>query len=270
MTSREKLSNYISNLFHEFRCEDGNSQTPDDDDQELNIADMLQQMHTDFEESLPSGSDYKTFALYNVKPADIEVYMVGNDLKVRAKSLGPMTGYGYRSEKTISHSFMLPAGADKNSIKSSFDVKRGVLKIEWGYKSGAEVPKFEPVVPKRTAAGNGASDEPKNDPQDEPKSEPKTEPTSEPKSNSTSGPGMAGLPSLVGTAKHASNAGKYRFSPIRPKMKKLKKKPADAIPEVEPEVPEGPNADDLRADIKKYLDKCDDVEKLEEILNMLD
>ena len=233
----EQIANYLGSLFHEFRCD---NKEDEDQDEEFNIADALQKVHNEFELALPSGRDFKTFSLYNVKPGDIEVFMVGNDVKIRATSVGPMTGYGYRTSKTTSYNFSLPENADKSSLKSSFDIKRGVLKIEWGYKQGIEVP-----------------DEP--EPEPEPEDDPET-----PKHN------VNGLQSLVGKARK----GTYRFSPIRPKLKRKKRPAADQptldLPEIEPEVPEGPNAEDLKADIIKQLEKCEDVEKLEEILNMLE
>merc|ERR1712168_790483 len=106
-----------------------------------------------------------------------------------------MTGYGYRTSKTTSYNFSLPESADKSSLKSSFDVKRGVLKIEWGYKQGIEVPS-------------------------EPEPEEPEDPEVDPKNP---GKNMNGLQSLVGKARK----GTYRSSPIRPKLKRKKRPQSD-------------------------------------------
>ena len=85
--SVHEISDYIGGLFRGTNTEN---------DGESNIADMLYQMHNDFEAALPSGRDFKTFSLYNVKPDDIEVFTVGDDVRIRAKSVGAPSQFGYR------------------------------------------------------------------------------------------------------------------------------------------------------------------------------
>lgn len=256
-STTDKISDYLGGLFHEFRCTN-----TENENEGPNIADMLHKMHNDFEAALPSGRDFRTFVLYNVKPDDIEVFMVGDDVKIRAKSVTP-TQFG-STTKTTAYSFCLPTNADKSTIKSSFDADRGCLKIEWGY-GGKSMP--EPVdEPKQ-------NDEPKTSPKDPSSENPSSvDPSSEEPTSSDAGKDKFKnrLQSLVGKGAK----GSYRFSPIRPKTKRVKRPSPNAPaieeePEIEP-IPEGPNADDLKDDIRKCLANCDDTEKLEEILSMLE
>ena len=64
----------------------------------------------------------------------------------------------------------------------------------------------------------------------------------------------------------------YRFSPIRPKLKKKKRQVQETL-EIEPEnpgIPKGPTVEELKNDISSMLENCDDVEKLQEIIDLLE
>merc|ERR1711963_885029 len=107
--------------------------------------------------------------------------------------------------------------------KTSFDVKRGVLKIEWNYENG-EIVKNDSVI-----------QNPPSDP----------EPVAD--ISSTDKNAIKNIKSLTGVSATGTN---YRFSPIRPKLKK-KKRQVQETPEIEPEnpgIPKGPTVEELKND----------------------
>jgi len=124
----KRFDNFFSDSFTNFV-----EQNKINEDQ---VGGLLDRFHQRYESDIPQGQNYKTFNMHNVKAEDIQLSLAGNKIHVEAveKSIG--------MERTLSYSFMLPPNADPNTIKSTLDGKRGLLKLEWEFKGKAPTDLF--------------------------------------------------------------------------------------------------------------------------------